>query len=217
MKSIGSVRGLRTRPDLLVVLLLSVAMAGGCSGGKDEADGTATATAKSARAKKQQSATDPQTAGGAAAQSGTAKESPMAPAVSTGKTAAAVDLKYDLPTKPAVGQPFEITLAFEPRLAADTLDVEITEASGLTVAGESISRFAPVEAGQSYRSRIVVQGNAPGMYYLSLIAKMGTKVQSEARTFSIPIVIGDPPVAQKPTPKVDASGQPVQPMPAKES
>jgi hypothetical protein len=141
----------------------------------------------------------------------------MASAVATSKTAAAVDLKYDLPTKPAVGQPFDLTLSFEPRLAAETLDVEITEASGLAVSGDLPSHFAPVEAGQSYRSRLVVQGNAPGMYYVSLLAKMGTKVQSDARTFSIPIVIGEPPPAQKPTPKVDASGQKVQSMPAKES
>src|SRR5262245_34272311 len=104
MKSIGFFRGLPTRPSLLAIVLLSVAMAGGCGGGKDEADGKSTATAKTTRVKKKPPP-DAQAAGGAAAQPGGAgKEVPMASAVATGKTAAAVDLKYDLPTKPAVGQ-----------------------------------------------------------------------------------------------------------------
>ena len=47
----------------------------------------------------------------------------MANAVVTGKTAAAVDLKYDVLAKPAVGQPFEVELALLPRVAADSLEV----------------------------------------------------------------------------------------------
>ena len=45
----------------------------------------------------------------------------------------AVDLKYDVLAKPDVGQPFEIELAFLPRLAADSLEVEVTGIPGLTL------------------------------------------------------------------------------------
>ena len=48
----------------------------------------------------------------------------MANAVATGKTAAAVDLKYDVLAKPDVGQPFEVELALLPRVAADALEFE---------------------------------------------------------------------------------------------
>jgi hypothetical protein len=49
----------------------------------------------------------------------------MANAVVTSKSAAPVDLKYDLLAKPDVGQPFEIELTFQTRLPADSLEVEI--------------------------------------------------------------------------------------------
>ncbi len=55
----------------------------------------------------------------------------LANAVVTSKTAAAVDLKYDVLAKPAVGQAFEIELTFLPRLAADLLEIEVTGIPGL--------------------------------------------------------------------------------------
>jgi hypothetical protein len=125
-------------------------------------------------------------------------------------------MQYDLLAKPELGQPFEVEMTFSARLPADKLEVEITEAPGLTIVGEKTAAFAPVEHGQSYVSKVLVQGDKPGLYYLGVIAKMSTKVQTEARAFAIPVVIGDPPSAQKATPPKDATGQAVQSMPAQE-
>jgi hypothetical protein len=46
---------------------------------------------------------------------------------------------------------------------------------------------------------------------------MVTKVQSDARTFSVPVAVGSVQAAQKAAPEMDASGQPVESMPAAES
>ena len=51
---------------------------------------------------------------------------------------------------------------------------------------------------------------------ITILAKVSTKVQSESRAFSIPVVIGTVPAAQKTAPAVDASGQAIQSMPATE-
>jgi hypothetical protein len=48
-------------------------------------------------------------------------------------------------------------------------------------------------------------------------AKMSTEVQTDARTFSVPLVVGSPRSAEKPAPATDASGQPIESMPAAES
>ena len=132
------------------------------------------------------------------------------------KTTAPVDMKYDVLSKPALGQPFEVEMTFDTRLSADSLEIEITEAPGLTIVGAKTASFTPVEGGQSYSSKVLVQGDNPGLYYIGVIAKMSTKVQTETRAFAIPVVIGDPPSAKKATPAQDATGQAVQSMPAQE-
>jgi len=171
----------------------------------------------------QAAATDAPAAAGATTDgaAATPAESPddkrMASAVVTGKTTAPVDLKYDVLAKPAVGQPFEIELAFSPRLAADALEVEVTGIPGLTVVSGGVTRFEGVLSGDRHVAKVLVQADAPGIYYANVIAKMITQVQTEARTFSVPVVVGAVPAAQKAEPQKDAAGEAIQSLPAEES
>jgi hypothetical protein len=148
---------------------------------------------------------------------GSPEDEKMANAVATGKTAAAVDLKFDVPVKPAVGEPFELELAFLPRLAADSLEVEVTGIPGLALISSGTSRFEGVSAGDRHVMRVLVRADAPGLYYVGVAAKMVTKVQTDARTFSVPVAVGSVQAMQKAAPEMDASGQPVESMPAAES
>ena len=141
----------------------------------------------------------------------------MANAVVTGKTAAAVDLKYDVLAKPDVGQPFEVELALLPRVAADALEVEVTGVPGLSIVSGGVVKFDAVTAGSRHTAKVLVRADAPGLYYANVIARLVSKVQSDARTFSVPVVVGSVPAAQKAEPAKDASGEPVQSMPAVES
>jgi hypothetical protein len=186
--------------------LLAGALVTACGGDKDEA--AAVTKAEQAKADKVAAAAPPTSADD--------KHERLASAVVDSKTTAPVDMKYDVLAKPGLGQPFEVEMTFDTRLPADKLDVEITEAPGLTIVGEKAAMFAPVEGGQTYSSKVLVQGDNPGLYYIGVIAKMSTKVQTETRAFAIPIVIGEPPTAQKATPPKDSTGQAVQSMPAQE-
>jgi hypothetical protein len=94
--------------------------------------------------------------------------------------------------------------------------MEITESPGLTLVGDTTAAFAPVEAGQSYVAKVLVQGSDSGLFYIGVTARMSTQVQTEIRAFAIPIVIGDAPAAQKTTPAIDSTGQAVKSMPAQE-
>ena len=153
----------------------------------------------------------------AAAPAGSPDEKRLANAVVTGKTTAPVDLQYDVLAKPEVGQPFEIELAFAPRLPAEVLEVEVTGIPGLTVVGGAATRFEAVVAGERYSAKVLVQADAPGIYYANIIARMITQVQTEARTFSVPVVVGAVPAAEKAEPSRDASGEAVQSLPAVET
>jgi len=186
--------------------LLAVALVTACGGGNDEA--AAVAKAEKARASQPEVATPPASAD--------EKHARLASAVVDSKTTAPVDMKYDVLSKPALGQPFEVELTFDTSLPADRLETEITEAPGLTIVGEMSASFAPVEGGKSYSRKVLVTGDNPGLFYIGVVARMSTKVQTETRAFAIPVVIGDPPSAQKATPAKDASGQAVQSIPAQE-
>jgi hypothetical protein len=123
-----------------------------------------------------------------------------------------------MPAKPDVGKPFEIELVFAPRALADTLEVEVTGIEGLTVVSGGAFRFDNVQTGERYKGKVLVQAAGPGLFYIGLVAKMTTEVQSEVRTFSVPVVVGTAPAAvEKPAPATDASGEPIESMPAVET
>ncbi len=182
-----------------------VATLAGCGGKDDEsasANRTQTAAQKAARAAK--------------AASGKADEQ-MANAVAVGKAAAAVDLQYELLAKPVAGQPLEVELAFVPRVAADSLEVEAHGMTGLDVVTGGSASFQNVVAGVQYKIKLLVQPAANGVYYVGVTAKMSTKVQSDARAFSVPIVVGDPPPAVKPAAAAGTGEAPVKSMKAEET
>lgn len=197
--------------------MLATLLVAGCGAGDRE---DAAATQESAQA--QPDATDPAAsskdgATQAASVKPSDKEGRLASAVADSKTTAPIDLLYDIPAKPEVGQPFTVEFAVKPRVQADVLDVEVADSPGLTIQGERLARFQAVEAGQPYTFQLQLVGNAAGLYYVSVTAKIATQVQTEARAFSVPVVIGSPVPAQKPTPQKDASGQPIESLPAKEN
>jgi len=190
-----------------IALSLVAAVAAGCGGKSDEQVAEKKAT-DATEAKQAAERAEPVLAG----------DDRLANAVVvTGKGSAAVDLKYDIATKPAVGEPFEVELTFLPRLAADSLDVEFSAVEGLTLVGGDPVRFDNVQAGERYAAKVLAQSEVAGMYYIGVSAKMTTKVQTEVRAFSVPIVVGTPVAEAPPAPATDASGEAVQSMPATEA
>lgn len=135
----------------------------------------------------------------------------------SGKSAAAVDLEYDVLAKPEPGQPFEIELVLIPRLPADALEVEVTPIPGVVLVSGGSERFENVIPATRYGSRVTVRADQPGLYYLGVVARMVTKLETEARAFSVPAVVGTLPAEAKPQPDIDATGQAVQSMPAEET
>jgi hypothetical protein len=205
----GSAQGYGRLARAAAVALLAGTLVVGCGGDADKGAAQADRAAKRAKVEASED--------GASPPAGPAdKQSRLADAVVDSKTTAPIDMKYDLLAKPDIGVPFEVELEFATRLPAESMDVEITEAGGLTIVGEKATRFAPVDAGQKYTAKVLVQGDKPGLYYVGVVAKMSTQVQTETRVFAVPVVIGNPPAAQKSAPAQDATGQAVQSLPAQE-
>jgi hypothetical protein len=191
-----------TRALRLIAFLVLIAAQSGC-GGSDDSDRAASQDKEKSTARK-----------AAPARTG---DDALANAVVVGKAVAPVMLKYDLSAKPEVGQPFEIELTFLPRQAADSLEAEISGMPGLTVVTGGTAHFEPVEHDGRYVSKVLANADAEGLYYIGVVARMVSKIQTETRAFSVPVVVGKPAAnLEKPAPATDAKGEPIEEMPARE-
>ena len=195
-----------TAGRLLVLAALSAILAA-CGGGDEKSADTPPPATKEPAG----------TTAGAAPPAESPDDKRMANAVATGKTSAPVDLKFDILAKPDVGTPFEIELALLPRLAADTLSVEVTGIPGLTVVSGGTLQFDKVLAGDRHVAKVLVQADQPGIYYVNVVVRMITQIQTEARTFSVPVVVGAVTPAAKTEPQRDAAGEAIESLPAEES
>ena len=166
------------------VLATVIALAAGC-GGSDETE-KAKAAAKSKPAKD-----------AAKAQS---QDNRFASAVYLAKGMPAVDVKYDLLTRPVAGQPFELELLLEPRLNSDLLEFTVTGMPGIEVASGGAASFQNVQGHQRYTAKAVIQPVEAGVYYLSVTAKASSKVQSDEVAFSVPVVVAAAPAGSTAAP-----------------
>lgn len=141
----------------------------------------------------------------------------MARAVGDGKPGAAVDLRYEIASKPEVGMPTEIQIVFVPRAGVDAMDATITGMEGITVAGNLKAHFDSVEAGKPYQHTVSLLPDRAGVYYVTVNVTTTLSGASVGRTYSIPFVVGTPSAQRKADPPRDASGQAIQSMRAKES
>jgi hypothetical protein len=141
----------------------------------------------------------------------------MARAVGNGKPGAAVQIRYDFGSKPAVGTPTELQIAFVPNAGVDALDIVVSGMDGVTLAGTLSASFTDVEPSKPYLHTVSVLPDRGGVFYLTVVATTQIGNQNLSRTFSIPFVVGNVPAQQKAAPQTDAAGEPIQPAKARET
>jgi hypothetical protein len=163
---------------------LSLALAA-CSGGSNPA---ATATPS-----KRQAA---QAASSAAKKGPTIAEQTagMVSAVSLGKSALPVGLKFELAARPEVGRPLAINLVVLPQIAAESGSIAVTSADGFEpLAAGAAADLAAVAPEEAYRRSIKVTPARPGVLLLTLGVSLKHDENSETREFSVPILVEEPP------------------------
>ncbi len=161
---------------LAVGALLVIAMAG-CGGG-GSAGGTPVSAVRSASAlAKRGPSAHEQTAG-------------MVEAASIGKSGVPVELKFDLLTRPALGQTMDVDIAVLPQIDASAATVQVTSMDGLDMPpGANEFAFLTVEADQVYHRKLRVRPNAEGVLVLDLTVTLTHDEVVESREFAIPIIV----------------------------
>jgi hypothetical protein len=150
-------------------------------------------------------------AGGAAAaaaktRSGKSVADGMVSAVSaSGKPGAPVELKFDISDKPVIGVPLEVTVAVVPRgtgIAQLRVVFQSNEAVEVQSGSEMPVQDRPAD-GVAVSHVVTVVPRRDGVFYLGAVALVDGAGGSVARSFAIPIIVGDPvelerAVAEKP-------------------
>lgn len=142
----------------------------------------------------------------------------MARGVVTGKPVAGVDLYYELKSKPQVGQAVDIDLLLTATVGIDRLEASISGMDGLRIVAPTDSKFtaSDLAAGDEIRQTLTVVPEVAGAYYASFMIKTDGETGVQARTFALPMVVGQVTAAEKVAPATDAAGEPVRSLPAEE-
>ena len=114
----------------------------------------------------------------------------MVEAVTTGKSTVPVAVKFDLGSRPTIGQPLEVAVAVMPQVAADAAILTVMGSDGLQLAaGVSPIEIPSADPTQVYRHSISVTPAAEGVQLLALTVSLKHDEITETRAFSVPIIV----------------------------
>src|SRR5688500_18657067 len=139
-----------------------------------------------------------------AAAAGSDDTATFAKAVGDGKPGAAVNIRYEFAGKPSPGTPTELDVALIPSVGVDSMEATLAGMDGITLSGNLKASFSAVEAGKPYRHKLTVLPDRTGMFYITVSVSTQIAGSTVGRTFSIPLVVGQPIAQQKATRVKDA-------------
>jgi hypothetical protein len=116
----------------------------------------------------------------------------MSSAVSVTKAANAVQLKFELRSRPSPGTPVEVDLALiptDPALAHLSLKFEGEAGLQLVNAGDAVSVDKPA-AGVPIKRTITVLPQADGIYTLHAMVTASSDGDSRTTSFAVPVIAG---------------------------
>lgn len=115
----------------------------------------------------------------------------MARAVVLSKSAAEVELSYDIAGKPVLGQPVEVKLMFVPTADAQLLAVDVSAMQPVQLGGQLKTNFSDVKLGQinPHSFTVAVPKEAgEGVYLANIAVSLTHSGVISTKSFAIPVV-----------------------------
>jgi len=115
----------------------------------------------------------------------------MVSAVGAGKPYTDIELKFDLRSRPIVGEPVDIDLALIPTQDFDRVSATFQAVEGIELTkGGRAPEFAHPPAGVPLSHTLTVIPQRDGVFYVSVVVLADTGSNTVTRNFSIPIIAG---------------------------
>jgi hypothetical protein len=115
----------------------------------------------------------------------------MVRAVSSGKVATEIDLKFALRERPVVGEPVDIDLALIPAHELDQVYATFSAADGLEITkGGRTSQIQHPEPGAPITHLVTIVPQRDGIFFVNATVLTDSPTNSTTHSFSIPIIAG---------------------------
>jgi hypothetical protein len=113
----------------------------------------------------------------------------MIEAVTVGKSTVPVGLKFEVPSRPVVGQPVPIVIAVMPQVVGSaTLRVSGSEGLNFPSDGNDVD-MAAIDPAQAYKVVIPTTPTAEGVQLMGVNLTLTHDEVTETRTFSVPLIV----------------------------
>jgi len=108
------------------------------------------------------------------------------------KPHAGIELNYNRPKTLQAGETFELELNFKTRVQADSLRVNIKHENGLQLGISQLDYQFVVSKNTNNKIVVPVTALQDGRYFIDIKALLMINGKAQARTFSIPVTVGNP-------------------------
>jgi hypothetical protein len=105
------------------------------------------------------------------------------------KSPLALDMKFDLGARPRVGQPLDINVALILQAAGGPASLQITNASGFAAPEAGAIDIPDMEPGEVYRHTLKLTPRSEGLLLVGLTVSMKHDDVTDAKVFSIPVIV----------------------------
>jgi hypothetical protein len=130
---------------------------------------------------------------GATTKSATAEvaSTDMISAVTTGRSAVPVELRFDHAKRPEIGVPLDLVVSVVPTAPVDLLQVVFQAQDGVRItANSNLGPIARPTVGTEIRHLVTVTPLAEGVYSISAVVLVEASNGSLSRSYAIPLVMG---------------------------
>jgi hypothetical protein len=113
----------------------------------------------------------------------------MVQAAPQGKSALALDMKFELASRPKLGQPLEVNVALVPQLSGGPASLQITSSTGFAAPDTSAFEIADMEPGEVYRHTLKLTPSSEGLQVVNVTISVKHEDVNDTKVFSIPVIV----------------------------
>jgi hypothetical protein len=117
----------------------------------------------------------------------------MVQAAGLGKSPMPVEVKFDLGSRPKLGQPLEINLALIPQASGGPATVAVSATDGFDAVDGGKFDVPDVESGEVYRHTIHLTPKAEGVLIVAFNVSLKHDDVTDAKDFNIPVIVASAP------------------------
>jgi hypothetical protein len=113
----------------------------------------------------------------------------MVQAAPQGKSPLALDMKFDLGSRPQVGRPLEVNVALIPQMAGGPVSLQVTGSTGFASAEASLFEIPDMEPGEVYRHTLNLTPSSEGLQVVNVTVSVKHEDANDSKVFSIPVIV----------------------------